>query len=381
MAALSGYKELDIGLKISLEYIRHYREDKGQCPMAPMLLPDEIFPAAPPAPEIEPDLRVSIILAPCFSLLPFACLVDCLRFAADTADYSRKIYCHWQVIASDLAPIQASCGVDVHPEQTLLQAGPCDYLVVIGGRLPLSMDVSDETLEFLQQEREKGCKIIGICTGSFILARAGLLNGCHCAVNDKHLLQMRRLFPEVKPTSDINFVDDDGVITCNGGTSALDLVFSLIEINCGKARAIKALSGLVLDHRRLEHYVSDRPYGHLLSCGNRRVEQAVALMETNFSKPLSIAMLAKTLNTTTRALNRAFKKHANESPSVICRNMRLAQGHWLLINTVRTITQVSLECGFSDAPHFSRLFKQTYGDSPGRIRENQFNAGDVTGIN
>ncbi len=328
----------------------------------------EIFPPAPQSPEVEPDLKVSIILSPCFSLLPFACLVDSLRFAADTADYSRRIYCHWQVIAPELKPIKASCGIDVNPEQTLDQVNSSDYLIVIGGRLPLSMDVSEETLHFLQQEHSCGRKIIGICTGSFILARAGLLNGYHCAVNDQHLHQMQQLYPQVKSTSKINFLEDNGVITCNGGTSALDLVFSLIETHCGKARAIKALSGLVLDHRHQEYYAVDRPYGHLLSCGNWQVEQAVALMQRNLSEPLSIAKLAVQLNTTTRALNRAFKKHTNDSPSVISRNMRLALGHWLLTNTARSITQISLECGFSDAPHFSRLFKQVYSVPPGRAR-------------
>ena len=328
----------------------------------------ELFPPPPKAPEIEPDLKVSIILTPCFSLLPFACLVDSLRFAADTADYSRKIYCNWQIIAPDLTPIKASNGVDVQPEKTLSQAGQCDYLIVFGGRLPFSLDVPDEILEYLRQERAKGCKIIGICTGSFILARAGLLDGRNCAVNDLHLHQMQSLYPKVNSTADVKFLEDNGLITCNGGTTALDLVYTLIEKHCGKARAIKALSGLVFDHRRLEQYAPDRQYGHLLSCGNWRVEHAVTLMEKNFSKPLSITMLAKQLNISVRALNRAFKKHANETPSNICRNMRLAQGHWLLINTARTITQVALECGFSDAPHFSRLFKKNYGTSPGQIR-------------
>ena len=329
----------------------------------------EIFPPPPPAPDVKPDLRVSIILSPCFTLLPFACFIDCLRYAADTADYSRKIYCDWQVTAPEIAPIKASCGVEVTPEVTLDQAAPADYLIVVGGRLPYSLDVPEETLGFIRQKRSEGCGIIGLCNGSFVLAKAGLLNGCRCVVNDQHLKQMKTLFPEVKPTSDVNFVNDDGVITCNGGTSALDLVFSLLETHCGKARAVKSLSGLVLNGRLLEQYVQDRPYGHLLSCGDWRIEKSVALMEKHFSNPLSITKLADQLNTSVRAINRAFKNHANETPSEVCRNMRLAQGHWLLINASRTITQISVECGFSDAPHFSRHFKQKYGESPGYVRD------------
>ncbi len=329
---------------------------------------DDIFPPAPMAPDVEPDLRVAIILTPCFSLLPLACLLDCLRFAADTADYSRKIYCHWQIIAPEIAPIQASCGVEIYPEQTFQQAESCDYLIVIGGRLPMAMDVPATTLDYIKREHEGGRKIIGICTGSFVLARAGLLDGRKCAVNDLHLHQMRALYPSVQSITDVNFIDD-GIITCGGGTTSLDLVFSLIESHCGKVRAQKALAGQVLDRRQLEEFNPERLYGHLYSCGNWRVEQAVNLMEQNFSKPLSIAVLAARLNTSVRALNRAFQKHADDVPSVICRRMRLAHGHWLLVNTARTITQIALECGFADAPHFSRMIKKAYGMTPGRVRE------------
>ena len=337
-----------------------------------MNLTTEIFPPAPPVPGIDPDLKVAIILTPCFSLLPLACLVDCLRFAADSSDYSRKIYCHWQIVAADTSsPVQASCGIEVYPEEVLTAAAPCDYVVVIGGRLPFSMDLPAETVEYITQKHKQGCKIIGICNGSFALASIGLLDGRPCAVNDAHLHQMRVLFPAVNSSSDSSFIDDGDIITCNGGTTSLDLVFSLLEKHCGKARAVKAMSAQVFDHRRLKNYATDRPYGHLLSCGNWRVEQSVRLMEQNFSKPLSVAKLAERVNTSVRALNRAFKQHANESPSVICRDIRLAQGYWLLTNTARTITQISLECGFADAPHFSRSIKRCYGLTPGNIRKMQ----------
>ena len=329
----------------------------------------KIFPPAPPVPSIKPDLRVAFILSSQFTLLPFAGFIDCLRHAADEADHSRQIYCQWRVIAPKIAPIHASCGVSVLPELTLKEAGVTDYLAVCGGRLPWSMDVPDETLTFLHEAYAKGTTIIGVCTGSFIVARAGLLAGKSCAVHSMHRKQWKSLFPDTQTITDRNFVIDDGIITCNGGTSTIDLACTLIEAHSGKARAIKALTSLVVDHRRTEHYMPHRPFDHLASCGNWRVEQATALMEQNFSNPFNVAMLAERLNTSERELNRAFKKYAHDSPSAICRKMRLAHGHWLLINSNRTITQIALECGFSDGAHFSRWFKQTYGESPSLFRE------------
>lgn len=328
-----------------------------------------IFPPPPAALSIEPDLKVDFILSPRFTLLSFAGFVDCLRHAADESDYSRQIYCHWHVIAPRIEQIHSSCGVPVLPELTLTEAGEVDYLVVVGGQLPWTLDVPEETMNFLRKAQEHGTTIVGLCTGSFIIAHAGLLAGKNCAVNIRHLDQLKSLFPDTQPVTDRNFVIDDGVITCNGGTSPIDLACTLIETHSGKARAVKALNSLVVDHRRTEHHMPHRPLSHLSSCGNWRVEQATALMEQNLSNPFNVTSLAQCLNTSVRELHRAFKKHAHEPPSMIYRKMRLAHGHWLLNNTDRTITQIAFECGFSDGAHFSRWFKETYEEPPRLFRE------------
>ena len=318
---------------------------------------------------MEPDLKVAFILSPRFTLLSFAGFIDCLRHAADEADHSRQIYCQWRIISPSIEPVFASCGVPVIPQQLLRESYDADYIVVVGGQLPWSMDVPDETLKYLRKANKKGTTIIGLCTGSFIIARAGLMAGKKCVLHVQHRNEFKRLFPDTQPIIDRIFVSDNGIITCPGGTSGIDLACTLIEAHSGKARAAKALTSLLVDRRRTMHYMPHRPFGHLASCGNWRVEQATALMERNFTNPLNVATLAERLNTSERELNRAFKKHAHNSPSGIYRDMRLAHGHWLLINTNRTITQISFECGFSDGAHFSRWFKHTYSESPSLCRE------------
>jgi len=334
------------------------------------------FATPPLAPLIEPDLNVAFILSPCFSLVPFAGFIDSLRHAADEADFSRQIYCSWTVIAPDLAPITASCGVPITPNLTFAEAGTFDYVVLAGGQLPWCLNVPDETLDFLRAAYMNGTKIIGLCTGSFILARAGLLDGKSCSIHIEHRTQFQNLFPNTKAEADRIYINDGGIITCPGGTSALDLAFTLIETHCGKARAVKALTSLLVDRHRASHHMPQQRFGHLTSCGNWRVEQAVTLMERNFSNPHSIAALAARLNTSERELNRAFQKYAHSSPSAIYRKMRLSHGQWLLVNTTRTITQIALECGFSDAAHFSRWFRKAYADSPSHFRIRRRGSGE-----
>ena len=330
---------------------------------------DALFPSPPPPPEgLNPDLSVGIILAPNFSILPFAGFIDCLRHASDIIDHSRQIYCNWAIIAQAIEPIRASCGLEVLPQTILPEVDQFDYLVIAGGILPWCLNLHPETYDYIQQAAKKDIPVIGLCTGSFILAKAGLLDKRRCCVHAEHKEQFNKLFPTVETITDQAFVIDQGVITCPGGIASLELAFTLIETHCGKARAIKGLKSLLVTDHRLTEHMLQRPYEQLTSCGNRRVEMAVELMELNFATPYRIAELARNIGISVRELNRAFIQYAGEPPTVVWRNIRLAHGHWLLINSSRTVTEIAFECGFADSPHFSRWFKKTYDETPGDFR-------------
>ena len=328
-----------------------------------------VFATPPPMPNITPDIRVGFILSPQFSLLPFASFIESLRHAADEADFSRQIYCHWKVIGPSLESVSASCGVEISPSEIFPDQSEFDFIVVVGGRLPESLDHAEETYLYIRHAYETNVSIVGLCTGSFILAKAGLLDHRRCAIHVEHRNQLKHLFPLTRPETDQIFINENEVITCPGGTSALDLAFSLIETHCGKARAVKGLATLLVDTHRTAHHMPDRQYGHLGVCGNRKVEQASALMEKHISTPYTINELAHKLNTSERELHRVFKKHVGEPPSTVWRRMRLSHGHWLLVNTNRSVTSIALECGFSDAAHFCRWFRGTYNESPLEFRD------------
>ena len=334
---------------------------------------ESLFDTPQSMPDIVPDIRVGLILSPQFSLLPFACFVESLRHAADDADFSRQIYCHWKIIGSSLTPVTSSCGVEITPNEILPNPSNFDFVVIVGGRLPWCLNHSVETYTYIKQAYQKNVSIVGLCTGSFVLAQAGLLDNRHCAIHFEHCNHLKQLFPKTKPQSDQIFIDDNEIITYLGGTSALDLAFSLIESHCGTARAIKGLSSLLVDKHRTAHHMPDRQYGYLSTCGNWKVEQASSLMDRNISNPFEIQELARQLNTSIRELNRAFKKHSGEAPAAVWRKMRLSHGHWLLVNTSRAVTTIALECGFSDATHFCRWFKRIYQETPIEFRNSRRN--------
>ena len=324
---------------------------------------------AQPSPHpARPDLRVGFILSPKFTLLPLASFIDCMRHAADEGDRSRQLFCSWKVIGPERESITASCGLQVMVQEVFPDPSEFDYIVVVGGLLPGCLELPDQTYGYLQAARAANVAVAGLCTGSFILATAGLLDGRICAVHFEHAKQLTAMFPKVRTVTDQPFVIDGDVITCPGGTAALDLAAALVEEHCGKVRAVKGLISMLAVNHREDRHTEFRPYGNLAVCGNWRVEKSIELMERNVSRPFGIAELAHRLGSSVRELNRAFADRAGDSPTSIWRKMRLAHGRWLLINTSRTVTQIAFECGFSDAAHFSRWFRRAYGEAPNSFR-------------
>lgn len=323
-----------------------------------------IFESPRQIPDANPDIRVGFILTPRFSLLPFASFIESLRHAADDADYGRQIFCAWSVLGETLEPVHASCGLEVMPDSLFSEGKTFDYIVVVGGQLPFCMDIGDATECYIRQSFDEGISVIGLCTGSFILTSIGLLEGRRCVVHPEHLHQFQSLFPDGNPVTDQIYLNDGRIITCPGGTSALDLAFALIEERCGKSRAVKGLTTLLVDRHRTAQHMPHRPFEHLRTCGNKRVEEAIILMERNITTPYPVSRIATLVGVSERELNRAFNVYAGDTPVAIWRRMRLAHSHWLLINTSRTVTHIGLETGFSDGAHFCRWFKKVYNETP-----------------
>jgi transcriptional regulator GlxA family with amidase domain len=318
--------------------------------------------------SVSPDLRVGFILAPKFTLIAFASFIDCLRHAADEADRSRQIHCQWSVISPSAGPVEASCGMQVARGANLPDPGALDYIVVVGGLLPDCLALPAGTYEYLRDAHRSGISVAGVCTGGFILAEAGLLDGCECAVHIDHRHQLTEMFPLVRPVTDRSFVRDGRILTCPGGTAAIDLAYALIEEHCGRARAVKSLMSLLVEKQRLAHDMPLRPYQELTACGDWRVEKAVELMEQHALAPFSISDLAKRIGSSTRGLNRSFARNAGAAPGTIWRKIRLTHAHWMLLNTHRNVTEIALECGFADLAHFSRWFRSEYGEAPAAFR-------------
>jgi transcriptional regulator GlxA family with amidase domain len=335
-----------------------------------MNIHSELLRGTPPEMQgVRPDIRVAFILCPKFTLLPFAAFADSLRHAADESDHSRQVYCSWKVVADDFtSPVRSSCGAHVLPDEGLGDFSDLNYLVVVGGLLPDCLDIGDRAKQYILSAYRAGISIVGLCTGSFVLADLGLLDGRRCTIHAEHIADFRALYPTAVAVSDETYVIDREVLTSPGGTTALDLAFHLIDTHCGKARASKGLSSLLVENFRSARRFRHRPHGHLAACGNRKVETAVEIMERHVMSPYPISELAKKVGCSERELCRLFRRHGDTTPTEAWRDIRIEHGHWLLLNSDRSVTQIAYECGFADAAHFSRWFKACYKEPPDTFR-------------
>lgn len=335
---------------------------------------DEVFPAIDLLiSDQEPNLRVAFVLSPLFSMLSFSAFVDVLRLAGDTADRSQMNLCHWTVISDTNANVSASSGIEVAPKKLISEVSydDFDYIIVVGGILRGSYQLPPALGEFIQGAADYGLPIVGICTGSFIMAELGLLEGYRCSIHFQHFNEFTDKYSAPLPLSDQTYTIDRERFTSIGGAAPAYLAAELVKTHCGPLLARKALKLVILDYGNDEQsktHIGNQFADIVMQVNDVRVRRAVAIMEKTIADPLEIREIAKQLNITMRQLNKAFMNSLNVTPSDLYRDMRIRHAEWLLTNSSRSITLISQECGFADSAHLTRWFKRKYNESPKHYR-------------
>jgi transcriptional regulator GlxA family with amidase domain len=309
-------------------------------------------------------LKVGFILLPRFTLAPFASILDVLRLAADEGDHSRPITCSWNVMSPSSAPITSSSGVQIIPTSGLLPPQTLHYIVVVGGLLHGDTDLPKSTVKYLQEADRCGVPLIGVCTGSFALMRAGLMQNKKICVSWFHYNDLIDEFPDVTPIADQLFVIDGNRITCAGGAGAIDLGAWLIERHLGPSIAQKSLHIMLVDRARAPDAPQPQPLVEVAK--DTRVRRAVLLIEQNIATPLTAAELSERLRISTRQLDRLFVREYKVPVAEFYRRFRAKYGKWLLQNSELSNAQIALDCGFSDYSHFYRVYRSVYGEQPTR---------------
>ncbi len=202
---------------------------------------------------------------------------------------------------------RASCGVQISRDSGFLDPKNFDYIVVVGGLLHAGPQMDDETNAYLAAAARDGVTLVGLCTGGFILCRAGLMKGRRVCVSWYRYQDFLSEFPDHRVIADRMFFVDGNRITCSGGAGTADLASFLIERHLGRAIAQKARHVLLLDRVRAGSEAQPHPPAADEVVGDERVRRALLLMEQHVADPLPIAELASRLSISPRQLERLFQ--------------------------------------------------------------------------
>ncbi|MDP3959411.1 MAG: GlxA family transcriptional regulator [Pseudorhodobacter sp.] len=310
-----------------------------------------------------PRLRIGFILARRFTLCAFANFVDVLRLAADEGDRSRPILCRWRVLSPTSEPVESSCGIRIQPEDRLTDPRQFDYIVVVGGLIDQNERLKPEHVAYLRRAADLGVPLVGVCTGTFILHRAGLMKGYRACVSWFHHEDFLAEFEGLTPISDQIFVVDRDRLSCSGGASSAHLAAFLVDRHIGAAAARKSLAIMIID----EAMGAERPQPGLpleLTTKDALVKRALLAMQQSMEAPLTVAKLAERLEVSRRKLERHFTAALGLAPQEVGRKLRLGQARHLLQRTQRSVSAIAAETGFCDASHLIRAFRTETGMTP-----------------
>jgi transcriptional regulator GlxA family with amidase domain len=263
--------------------------------------------------------------------------------------------------------------LEVKPERIVEDTHIYDTIIICGG-LNIKDSWTPELGKWLNALERKKVALGSLCTGSYILAKAGLLGGYRCTIHWDNIAAMREDFPSLDLTDDIYEIDRDRY-TCAGGTTPIDMMHHLVAMQHGHNLAAAITEEFLVDHVRS---MTDRqrvPLRQQIGTSQPKLTEAVMLMEANIEDPLTPDELSGYVKISRRQLERLFRAYLDCTPTQYYLSLRLRNARRLLLQTEKSIIDISLVCGFSSAPHFSKCYKDLFGLPPRDERRLLLNRG------
>ena len=311
---------------------------------------------APVKPEHYGFLQV-----PNYSMIAFSSAIEPLRMA--NRDAGKELY-RWTIYTIDGLPEKASNGIEITPDASIENAaGDLSVLFVCGG--DEIADSWSKQLQFVLRRMAKrnNIKLGALCTGSYLLARAGLLDGYKCTIHWENIASLREDYPNVQVTDDLFQFDRDR-ITCAGGQASLDMMLKLIQHRHGNKLVTHISEQFMCERIRSSDDRQRVPLHLALGSNQPKLTEAVTLMEANIEEPISLDELSSYVGISRRQLERLFQKHLSCVPTRYYLNLRLNRARLLLLQTSKSIVDIALACGFISAPHFSKCYRDLFGIPP-----------------
>ena len=305
--------------------------------------------------------RLGYIVAPGFQVMGFGAMsvFEFANLAAGEPFYDVHF------LSETGRSIRSSLGVSIETEA--FDDSHFDTILVGGSTGPVAATPS--LIAYVRNAFVKSRRLAAICTGAYVLAEAGLLDGRRATTHWAHARALQKRYPAVKVEEDRIFIVDGPVWTSAGMSAGIDLALSMVEKDLGSEVARLVSKSLVIHHRRAG---GQSQHSALLELDAKsdRIQTALEYAKRNLRTPLSVEQLADAAHLSPRQFSRAFHAETGQSPAKAVENMRVEAARVMMEQGRHPIDVVADETGFADRERMRRAFLRAYGQPPQTMRRN-----------
>ncbi|KAA0690572.1 GlxA family transcriptional regulator [Neorhizobium sp. P12A] len=305
--------------------------------------------------------RIAFLLYPGFQVMSLAA-ISAFEFAnlEIGEDHYEIIY-----VSETGGPITSSIGMTV---DTRAFHEPDFDTLAVSGAPGIAVPTPGEQ-RYVQEALTRSRRVASICTGAFVLAEAGVLDGRRATTHWSVARELQARYPKIKMEEDRIFIIDGSVWTSAGMTAGVDLALAMVEKDLGADVARAVAKKLVVYHRRAG---GQSQFSALLDMEPKsdRIQSALTYAKRNLHTTLSVEQLADVAHLSPRQFSRAFREETGQSPAKAVETLRVEAARLMMEDGRHPIDVVARETGFADRERMRRAFLRAFGQPPQAIRRN-----------
>ncbi|MGD1870387.1 MAG: GlxA family transcriptional regulator [Neomegalonema sp.] len=324
---------------------------------------------APHNPEVR--LRIAVLLWPDFALMSLTGVLESLRHSGDYGDNSEQRYVRWRIVGEPGSKVRSSCGIEVAATHAYAAPSEFDFVVVIGGLLKNFDAAPAAHRAFIHSARRAGCGVVGVCTGSVVLAQERLLDGRLVCVHPYVEADFKEAFPGLRLSTRSDFEGRNGVFTVAGGISILSFMTRLIRDHLGPDRAAKAVHQMSVTGLESLGQLDRTGLFRHLEVTDPRIQKALVSLEKRASENPKISEIAASIGLTERHFLRLFRAQVGMSPKSFLISMKLKAAIWMLRNTSKSVSSIAYSSGFSSSASLTGHCAKKLKATPSEIRNSR----------
>jgi transcriptional regulator GlxA family with amidase domain len=274
-----------------------------------------------------------------------------------------------EVVSVEGKPVRSSGGLEITPDSSVdSSGGPLDTLVVVGGTGTLDAVRDERLVAWIGSAARRSRRVASVCSGAFLLARAGLLDGRRATTHWDSCALLAESFPVVTVDPDSIFVRDGNVWTSAGVTTGMDLALALVEDDLGTDVARLVARWLVLFVQRPGGQAQFSAQLSAQRPQRSSLQDLEGWIVDHTGDDLSVTVMAEQVGMSTRTFARVFRQELGVTPAAYVEGVRVEAARRLLETTQRAVAEVARMCGFGTVETMHRVFKRTVRVTPGEYR-------------